>query len=446
MHFGETQAGTIELMGETRRRRPKGDGGLFIIRKEVWNDFKKANELVDFYRATREVENPDDPLKRKTLTGTGRSPQEAQQRLNRSVERFLRKRHLTEAGVVLKTRQKTSQRLSEYFQEWYSQIRPESVSKTLLLKYKQHFENHILPELGNVYLEDLNYQMLQKLFYETLPAKKKIKGGEVLDQPLLSSNTLLNIYRTFNVALNVAVKMGKVPRNPLSLVNTPKFKPPKENVPQMVHVAEHIFEKMAEANDPMFDHFLLALLGLRKAERLGMTFSAITLTGDTPKITVRSQLQRISGEGIVLKPSTKSGKDRSVALIEPWLSSLKRMKEVRKLQQKLPEFQPEEQFKDLVYLKDNGKPFDPNEDNELWIKVNKTYNAKRPKIRQHGLRHIAATKMADSGVERHVAMALLGHESIAISHYYGRVGATGQREQVQIYGEELAKKITPKDK
>ena len=109
-----------------------------------------------------------------------------------------------------------------------------------------------------------------------------------------------------------------------------------------------------------------------------------------------------------MKPSTKSGKDRSVALIEPWLSSLKRMKEVRKLQQKLPDFKPEEQFKDLVYLKDNGKPFDPNEDNELWIKVNKTYNAKRAKIRQHGLRHIAATKMADSGVEREVAMALLG--------------------------------------
>ena len=56
----------------------------------------------------------------------------------------------------------------------------------------------------------------------------------------------------------------------------------------MVHVAEHVFEKMAEANDPMFDHFLLALLGLRKAERLGMTFSAVTLTGDTPKITVRN--------------------------------------------------------------------------------------------------------------------------------------------------------------
>lgn len=401
---------------------------------------------MDFYRATREVENPDDPGKRKTLTGTGRSPQEAQLRLNRSVERFLRKRHLTEAGVVLKTRQKTSQRLSEYFYEWYSEIRPNSVSKTLLLKYKQHFENHIIPELGNVYLEDLNYRMLQKLFYETLPAKKKVKAGVVLDEPLLSSNTLLNIYRTFNVALNVAVKMGKIPRNPLALVDTPRFVPPKENVPQMVHLANHLFKKMAENQDPMYDHFLLALMGLRKAERLGLTFSSLTLTGDTPKMVIRAQLQRISGEGLVLKESTKSGKDRSVQLHEPFLTSLKAMKDDRKRQLKLPDFKPEEQFKDLVYLKDNGKPFDPNEDNELWIKVNDTYRPNKPKVRQHGLRHVAATQMADSGIERQVAMELLGHQSIAISHYYGRIGASGQKDQVKKYAAELAKQITPKKK
>jgi integrase len=431
-------------MGETRRRRPKGDGGLFIIRKQAWNEFKQTYEVVDFYRATKEVENPEDPLKRKTLTGTGRSPQEAKLRLNRSMERFLRNKHLTQAGAVLKTRSKASQRLSEYFQEWYSQIRPNSVSQTLLLKYKQHFENHILPELGNVYLEDINYQMLQKLFYETLPAKKKIKAGEVLNQPLLSSNTLLNIYRTLNVALNVAVKMGKIPRNPLALVDTPKFVAPKENIPQLSHIATHMFKKMAEAKDPMWEHFVLAFMGLRKAERLGLTFSALTLTGDNPKIIIRSQLQRVSGQGLVLKQSTKSGKDRSVTIHEPFLSSLKLMKEVRKEQLKLPGFQPEEQFKDLVYLKDNGKPYDPNEDNELWIKVNQTYNAKKPKIRQHAMRHIAATTMADKGIGREVAMSLLGHQSISISHYYGRMGARGQREEVQKYAEELAKLITSK--
>jgi integrase len=353
---------------------------------------------VEFYQASKDIEDPENPDKRKRITGTGRSPQEANNRLNRSLERFYKKRGLAEAGVVIKTRSRSSQRLYEYFDEWYSELRPERVSETLKLKYKQHFQNHILPDLGRIYLEDLKYQDLQKLFYETLPAKRKIKEGKELDEPLLGTNAILNIYRTLNVALHVAVKKDKISKNPLALVDTPQYKPPKENIPQMVHIVDHMFNKMNEANDPLFDHFLLALLGLRRGERLGLTFSAINLVGLNPKLTIRSQLTRISGKGIVLKPATKSGKDRSVALIDPWLSSLKRMKEVRKDQQKLPGFKPDPKFKDLVFLRDDGSPYDLNYDNALWDLVNKTYNSKRPKIRGHAVRHCAATKMADAGI------------------------------------------------
>jgi integrase len=284
------------------------------------------------------------------------------------------------------------------------------------------------------------------LFYETLPAKRKIKGGIELDQPLLGTNAILNIYRTLNVALHLAVKKEKINRNPLSLVDTPKYQPPRENIPQIGHLVEHIFQKMAEANDPNYDHFLLALLGLRKAERLGLTFSALTLTGDSPKLTIKSQLQRVSNQGLNLKPATKSGKDRTVALIEPWLSSLKRMKQIRKEQEKLAEFKPEERFKDLVYLKDNGKPFDLNEDNEIWRKVNETYNAKNPHIRGHALRHVSGTRLADANVSREVAMAILGHESESMNFYYSRMTQRGQAEQIEKFGQAITEKITPKSK
>jgi integrase len=431
-------------MGESRPRRRKGQGGLYIIRGQAWNEFKQTYEEVDFYQASKDVEDPDNPDKRKRITGTGRSPSEAQVRLNRSLERFYKKKGLAQAGVVVKGRTKGSQRLSEYFEEWLSELRPERVSVTQRLKYKQHFYNHILPHIGKTYLEDLKYQDLQKLFYETLPAKKKVRGGVELEQPLLGTNAILNVYRTLNVALHLAVKKDLIAKNPLGLVDTPRYKAPTENVPQMVHIVEHMFQKMDEAQDPLFDHFLLALLGLRRAERLGLTFSAITLTGNSPKITIKSQLSRVSGHGIVLKPATKSGKDRTVSLQEPWLSSLRRMKERRKLQEKLPEFQPAAQFKDLVFLKDSGKPYDLNEDNELWSKVNNLYNSKQPRIRGHAVRHVAATKMADAGITRDVAMAILGHESESISFYYGRMTARGQVEQVEKFGSALSEKIKPK--
>lgn len=431
-------------MGERNRKDRYGKGGLYIIRREAWNEFKQTYEMVDFYQASKEIDDPQNPDKRRRVTGTGRSPQEAQARLNKSLERFYKKRGLAQAGIVLKTRSPGSQTLTDHFEEWFSEIRPDRVSQTLRLKYKQHFYNHILPTLGKKRLPDLSYQDLQTLFYDTLPAKKKIKGGVETDQPLLGTNAILNIYRTFNVCLHVAVKKGKIPRNPLSLVDAPKYQPPKENIPQMVHIVEHIFQKMNENQDPLFDHFLLALLGLRRGERLGLTFSSLTLTGSNPKITIQNQLTRVTGQGLFLKTATKSGKDRTVTLQEPWLSSLIRMKELRKQQLKLEDFEPLDQFKDLVFLKDDGKPYDLNEDNELWKKVNQIYNAKQPTVRGHAVRHVAATKMADAGVERDVAMAILGHESESISFYYGRMGAVGQKDQVEKFGSEISKKISPR--
>ena len=77
----------------------------------------------------------------------------------------------------------------------------------------------------------------------------------------------------------------------------------------------------------------------------------------------------------------------------------------------------------------------------MWLEVNRVYNAKREPLRGHSLRHIAATKMADSGVDREVAMAILGHESEAMSHYYGRITAKRQSGQVEKFGESLSQKI-----
>ena len=159
----------------TAHRRRKGQGGLFIIRGQAWNEVRQAYEEVDYYRATRDIENPDDPSKRKQITGTGRSPKEAQDRLIRSLERFYKKKGLSEAGIVQKSRRSGSQTLSEYFEEWFADLRPERVSPTLRLKYKQHFNNHILPHVGNVQLEELNYRLYRPFSTRLCPAKKESK-------------------------------------------------------------------------------------------------------------------------------------------------------------------------------------------------------------------------------------------------------------------------------
>jgi|AntAceMinimDraft_6_1070360.scaffolds.fasta_scaffold05033_1 integrase len=428
-------------MGTNENRRRKGQGGLYKIRKPGWNEVTQQIEELDFYQATKEVVDPNNPSKRKKVYGTAQSPEMAISRLNKNHERYLTKTGLQKLGVQVKASQYGSQSVSEYLEQWHSELRDSQVSPQLKYKYRGHIKNHLSPHMDKIKLQNLNYQDLEKLFYETLPAKRKTRGQGAGEEPLLGSNGLLNVYKTLSIALKVAVKKEKILKNPLELVKAPTYQAPKENIPQLMHIAEHIFKKMNDVQDPLFDHFLLALLGLRKGERLGLTFSNLVLTGPNPKLKISTQLSRITGQGLVLKKATKSGKDRTVSIQEPWLSSLKRLKAKRKEQLMDPTFQPQDNFNDLVFLKDNGKPYDLNEDNEMWLEVNRVYNSKHEPLRGHSLRHISATKMADSGVDREVAMAILGHESEAMSHYYGRITAKRQSGQVERFGESLSQKI-----
>lgn len=299
--------------------------------------------------------------------------------------------------------------------------------------------NHVIPHLGPIPVKDLSYQHLKNLFDATLPAKRKLSGSE----PLLGTNARLNIYKVLNNALKVAVKKGTIDRNPLELVTPPRHKQPEENIPQMMHLAHWLFEKLEGEDLEAYDHFLLGVMGLRRGERLGLSFSDLTLAGQTPKMVIRQRLSWITGEGLVIKPTTKTGKPRSVFLTDPWLPSLKRMKERRREQKKLTTFAPKPEFEDLVFLKDNGKPWSLNEDNDYWNRLQDQLKMKNT-IRGHALRHIATTSMADNGVEVEVAMEILGHEPTAMGFYYRRTTARKQSSQVTTYRQGWSQKTTPR--
>lgn len=68
-------------MGNERKARRKGDGGLYIRKIKVWNELKQDYELVDYVQATKEVWDPNNPDKCIRLTGTGRTPPIAQKNL-----------------------------------------------------------------------------------------------------------------------------------------------------------------------------------------------------------------------------------------------------------------------------------------------------------------------------------------------------------------------------
>jgi integrase len=416
-------------------RRTKGTGGLWTRTQKRLNVRTGDFEEVQVYQVAKEVPHPTEPSKRKWVTGTGATPTEAYKKLDKNLTRYYKKLSIPPAASAEVIRH-GGQTLGSFLEEWHRELDPNRVSTQLQRKYWQYMKNHVIPHVGGIPIKDLNYGQLRQLFETTLVEKVNPRTN----QPLLGNNARRNIYKVLKGALNVAVKKGTIDRNPLDLVTTPRYKLPEENIPQLVHVAQDLFQKLEEDDLDTYDHFISALMGLRRGERLGLSFSDLTLTGTNPKMTIRNQLSFITGQGIVLRNTTKSGKPRTVSLSEPWISSFKRLKAKRAAQKKLDTFNPKPEFEDLIFLKDSGKPYTLNEDNEYWNTVEAKLNTKQPHIRGHALRHIAATDMANRGVELEVAQAIFGHQSEAMAYYYRRITAQKQRSQVATYGSGWSRK------
>jgi len=407
-----------------------------MVKRKQWNEAKQTYEEVELYQRAVEIKDSPDG-KRKWVTGTGRTPEEAERRLQRSLERRGGRKALLEAGVIA-NRPVGGVSCEDYLLRWHSEISEKQVSVTMRIKYLQHLNNHVIPHIGGLPLASLGHKELRELFESTLPAKRKFKSGEQTEEPLLGPNGLLNIYKTLNRALNLAVAEGLIPKNPMALVKAPRFERPQENIPYFMHIIQGMFQKMKTEQNPLHDYFYLSLLGLRRGERLGLAWSNVNLSGDNPSIVIKQQLQRISGQGLVIKPSTKSGIERRITIDGEFLEVIKRLKTQRREQLKDPNFKTRKGFEDLVFLSKTGKPVDPNTDNDLW---NKTLDENRVPvhIRQHAVRHVAATFLADLNVPEAVAKSVLGHSSSAMVTFYGRDTAKKNREAMKAYAEVLSK-------
>lgn len=391
--------------------------------------------MVDLYVRGKEIQDPELPEgKRKWVTGSGRTPEEAEKRLLKALEKRGYRKGLETAGSLPK-RSEGGTRTEDYLLDWHSQLNPSSLSPTQILKYKQHLYNHVIPHIGHIPIKDLNHRHLVDLFENTLPSKRIQKAGKE-EEPLLGSNGLLNIYKTLNRALRIAVAQGVIDKNPMALVKPPKFEKPDENIPYFMNITLNMFGKMKRENDPLLDHFLLALLGLRRGERLGLSWKNVQLKGENPTLIINQQLQRVSGIGLTIKASTKSGLERRVALVPPFLDLMIRLRDKRKQLEKLPTFTPSPEFADLVFLNDHGKPIDPNTDNDLWNKVLKEH--KSPvHMRQHSMRHVSATYLSDLDVPESVVKSILGHESESMYWFYARQTSKKNRAELKRYGEHL---------
>ena len=424
------------------KRRPRHDGGLYEKQKKTRDPATGKTVSYRYWQASRDVaaENLPPGVERKRITGNGPTPAAAKAKLEANWLAY----HNPESKKSGRRRGAPRTTVRELFEQWHRNNVAGAVSDIMAQKYAGYFRLHILPHIGDIYLDQLDDSHLLTLFYETLPKKKKTRKGpdgtQVQAGRLLSTAATRNIYMGLSNCLNYAERKRLVASNPLRAVRAPERKEPNDDIDAASESAKKLLARLVETDDPNYCRWLLQFIGLRRAERLGLSWSSIRgLDTNHPTLTVRQQLARYAdGSGWYIKEATKTKKERVIVLHEPFLSALRAHKKSQDKLRKSASWKPKEEFADLVFLQDNGALITLNRDNDEWHETLRKHHL--PHWRAHLNRHITATWLAeqDPPVQMGTVFAILGHDSDAVGYYYAKTTEKQQSEPMRRYGQTLA--------
>jgi len=459
-----------------QKRRIKGDGGLYLKTKRQKNPLTGHVEEIEYWQASQEVpkEKLPENAPRVRITGSGATPKQALANLQKNYSAFLE-------GVPDKLDRRSRRKtLDAYFEEWYEGLEFKQLSLRMRRKHKSNYRLYISEHLGHIPIRDLTYKQLNAFFWNTLPQltyTKKIRKKKDLfeEELLLAISTRKNIYTTLSKILNEAVRERIISSNPLNGVAIPRpVRNETEDVISSTEDALALMLKLKKDKHPDYCRFLLQLLGIRKAERLGLTWDAVHLDIKDPYIFVSKQLDRYETpdlelkankgkkrsdfpQGWFIKPHTKTKNSRTIYLTEPFLSALreyrktweswnKEWKTNRPEQLKThqewekngkkgeePKVYPPIGFEKSLFLRSNGTLIRLPDDNDDWHGILKHYNFKY--WRGHLNRHITATMLADlvPPPSEMVVKSILGHNSTSMTYYYARQRANAQKPALSQY-------------
>ena len=294
---------------------------------------------------------------------------------------------LLNIGIVL-----TGDTFNQFLDQWLLITKQRVKPKTLydyrnILKYSRR-------RFGNTRLADVRGEHIQLLYTEMLE-----KG--------LSARTVKVLHVVLNSAFNTAVKWGHIPYSPTDRVTAPKQQRKKIAVWSIEEVRE--FSEVIAAHKYRHIYQLLLYTGIRRAEACGLTWSDIDLDAQT--LTVKGNLQRIVGEGLVHGTPKTNRSFRKIALANSAKEILKNQRNIQ-LQSRLTAG-PAWIGEDWVFTDEIGNPIDPDKlTTGFKVLIEKT---NLTKITLQGLRHTFASLSIMAKIDAKVISESLGHSSVSFT-------------------------------
>ncbi len=294
-----------------------------------------------------------------------------------------------ERGIAVR---KSPKKVSEWLNEWLELYLP-NIEETTRIGYKTKINNYLIPALGDIYLQSLRTEHVQKLINDMMARD-------------LSPKNIRDTYNNINAAMKKAVVLRMIPFNPCEGVALPKLKRYKAKVYDLEMI--HKLLSVAENTDMYLPILLCVTAGLRRGELLALRWDNIDFANSI--LQVRSNMVRGEKDFIIKAPKTESG-IRDIHLGQEVMEVLK--KERSKYVSDM--FSKETNFQNLNFVirQKDGSPIRPDSMSQKWRRF--LEDNRLPSIRFHDLRHSNATALIQAGVNPRVVQQRLGHSDVNIT-------------------------------
>jgi integrase len=281
----------------------------------------------------------------------------------------------------------------DFLKDWLNNVIKCQVEQTTFDGYTTNITKHIIPYFlpKQIKLANLKTIDLQGYFNE------KQRQGD------LSPSTLKKHYVNINKALEYAVDMEFIYRNPAKKIQLPKI---KRYEPKLIN--DEQAKKLMEACKGTIIEtavFLGIYLGLRRGEVLGLRWKDIDFNLKT--LFVQNNRTKVTVK-VEKKPKSKAS-ERHLRLAESLVQYLKRLKARQKEDQL--RFGEAYQKNDYVCKYEDGTPLKETTLNHAFKRILR--DSDLPDIRFHDLRHSTASLLHASGATPKDLQEWLGHSDIS---------------------------------
>jgi len=309
---------------------------------------------------------------------------------------------------------------------WYQNYSKPKLRATTRAGYENRIYLHIIPELGDIPLNQLTQNDLQQ-FYARLKKNGRLLHAEHYSESL-SDTMVRGCHANCRSALEKAVQEGLIRVNPAVGCKLPPKKAREMQVLTREEIQRFLIQAKAEG---YFELFLLELTtGLRRGELLALQWDDLNL--ETGELKITKQVYRTKEDGLLIsQPKTKSS-IRTVSLPQPLLAILKEYREGINSRWMFPSPLKEDSPLDPAYIR-----------TRLHLILE---HAQCKQIRFHDLRHTFATMALGSGMDVKTLSSMLGHVSAATTlDIYTHITNPMRSEAAAKIDQRIAK-VDPKEK